>query len=116
MDTGKLIEPFSITAAKLYRIEEWEMKDKVMNSEIGERVEVYWPNEKKYFSGTIDKYGGKSNKHTINYDDGDVEILDFTKEKWPSLTNSTNFTALLGTLSELVPNPPKYAKQLSVIC
>ena len=45
VDTGKLIEQFSITAVKLYRIAEGETRDKVMNPGIGERVEVYWLNE-----------------------------------------------------------------------
>ena len=85
-----------------------------MNSAIGERVEVYWPNEKKYFSGTIDQYENKSKKEIINYGDEDVEMLDFTKEKWHRLPSSTNFLALLGTLRELVAKHPNKVCEITV--
>ena len=75
---------------------------------------MYWPNEKKHFSGTIDQCENKSKKHTINCDEVDVEILDFIKEKRRRIPNSTNFTALSGELRELFVKPPNEVCEIVV--
>lgn len=39
----------------------------------GSRIEVYWPLEDEWFSGTVASFCPRSAQHTIEYDDGDVE-------------------------------------------
>ena len=86
MDTGKGPVPFSITAVKQYRTEEMTSKDfdppDSSKIAIGDRIEVYWPMDRKFYSGTISSSNCTSSKHEVMYDDGDVEILDLSKERW----------------------------------
>ena len=49
---------------------------------IGDRVEVYWSGDKKYYAGRITAVNDGNGRHTITYDDGDVELLDLGKERW----------------------------------
>ena len=51
VDTGKEIEPFSIAAVKLHRIERESSPpgEIASNPSVGDRMEVYWPNEKNFF-------------------------------------------------------------------
>ena len=62
VDTVKMIEPFSITAVKLYRHEISEKENEVLNPEIGKQVEIYWPNDDKYYPGVIYSYDESSRK------------------------------------------------------
>ncbi len=50
--------------------------------QVGMRIEVFWPLEKKYFSGKINDYDAGTGKHLVAYDDGDSEKLNLDKEKW----------------------------------
>ena len=85
---GKGVEPFSITAVKKYLTEE-ENDDGILSKEasrkmpdIGNRVEVFWPKDEKYYPGIITAIDPETQKRHVDYDDGDKEILDFSKEKW----------------------------------
>ena len=48
---------------------------------IDRRVKVFWPEEKEFFFGVVTGYDEKSKKHTVTYDDGDVEAVTLAKEK-----------------------------------
>jgi hypothetical protein len=39
----------------------------------GRRVDVFWEGDGVYYRGTVTGYSTTSGKHTIMYDDGDVE-------------------------------------------
>ena len=54
-------------------------------SAVGRRVEIFWPLEDAFFPGTVASYDGA--KHTVNYDDGDVETVDFRLERVNFLQN-----------------------------
>ncbi len=45
VDRGNLIEPFSIVNVKKFRHE---------SPSAGDRIEVYWPDDQKYYPGTIE--------------------------------------------------------------
>ncbi len=56
----------------------------------GRRIRVWWPAESEWYEGTV---GGRSGrKHSVEYDDGDTELVDLSREKfelleggeWPS--------------------------------
>lgn len=47
---------------------------------IGDNVEIYWPLDEQYYPGVIGNIN--DGKYTVNYDDGEVEILDIQEEIW----------------------------------
>ncbi|XP_006842860.2 histone-lysine N-methyltransferase ASHH3 [Amborella trichopoda] len=53
---------------------------------IGQRVKVWWPLDRRYYHGKLTYFDPNSRKHTILYDDGDIERIDMSKERWDFLT------------------------------
>ncbi|EER88261.2 hypothetical protein BDA96_10G149900 [Sorghum bicolor] len=49
---------------------------------IGHRIKVWWPLDKRFYEGAVQSYDSSKKKHTVLYDDGDVEVLSLAKEKW----------------------------------
>ncbi|KAL6909914.1 hypothetical protein ACP4OV_001573 [Aristida adscensionis] len=49
---------------------------------VGERIKVWWPLDKKFYEGVVESYDSSKKKHTVLYNDGDVEVLNLAKEKW----------------------------------
>ena len=54
---------------------------------VGTRIEVYWPKEKKYFPGIIEKITF-SGRVRVAYNDGDSEMLLLSKEVWRQLRSN----------------------------
>ncbi|KAI3939220.1 hypothetical protein MKX01_002088 [Papaver californicum] len=52
---------------------------------IGQKVKVWWPDDKKFYQGTIDTYNRKTKKHKVVYLDGEIEKLELKKEKWVAI-------------------------------
>ncbi|KAJ3679543.1 hypothetical protein LUZ60_017554 [Juncus effusus] len=52
------------------------------DSIVGARIKVWWPDDQAFYSGIIDQYDPSDKRHTIVYDDGDVEVLLLKNEKW----------------------------------
>ncbi|GBG86447.1 hypothetical protein CBR_g41442 [Chara braunii] len=48
----------------------------------GRRVQIWWPLDQRYYRGTVGDYNHSSRTHQIEYDDGDTEELDLSKETW----------------------------------
>jgi hypothetical protein len=50
----------------------------------GRRVDVWWEGDGVYYRGTVTGYSTSTGKHTIMYDDGDVErvILAEVRRQW----------------------------------
>ena len=42
---------------------------------------MWWSDDQEWYSGVIKSFDFESNKHTILYDDNELEILDLKKEK-----------------------------------
>ncbi|KAM0859217.1 hypothetical protein ACQ4PT_047335 [Festuca glaucescens] len=58
-------------------------KNKVFDeSLVGSRIKVWWPDDKKFYNGVVESFDDFSEKHKVVYDDGDVEQLQLTDEKW----------------------------------
>ena len=52
-----------------------------------DRVEIYWPEEQKWFPGTVVRSEtDNENMSTVHYDDGDEEHLDFSTERFKIVT------------------------------
>lgn len=49
----------------------------------GRRVDVYWEGDGVYYRGTVTGYSTSSGKHTIMYDDGDVERVKLSDVSAP---------------------------------
>nr|GEX64307.1 hypothetical protein [Tanacetum cinerariifolium] len=49
---------------------------------VGERIKVWWPLDKKYYEGFVESFDCSEKKHTVSYDDGDVEHLDLKEQQW----------------------------------
>ena len=56
---------------------------------VGLKIEVYWPIDKSFYSGTVTKFDESTSKYTVEYDDGDVEELDLDKEDWEIAPEAT---------------------------
>ncbi|XP_078179988.1 MUTS homolog 6 [Carex rostrata] len=48
---------------------------------VGRRIKVYWPLDEVWYTGEIKSYDPKSDKHQIQYDDGEEESIELEKEK-----------------------------------
>ncbi|WVZ81535.1 hypothetical protein U9M48_028901 [Paspalum notatum var. saurae] len=49
---------------------------------VGHRIKVWWPLDKMFYKGIVQSYDSSKKKHTVLYDDGDVEVLNLANEKW----------------------------------
>ncbi|XP_042462438.1 sister chromatid cohesion protein PDS5 homolog A-like [Zingiber officinale] len=55
---------------------------------VGSRIRIWWPLDKRFYQGVVHSYDPGNKKHTILYDDGDVEVLLLSKEKWEIINNT----------------------------
>ncbi|KAK9077874.1 hypothetical protein SSX86_006212 [Deinandra increscens subsp. villosa] len=62
-----------------------EVTIKYDESLIGTKVKVWWPEDKMYYEGVVDKYYPDKKKHKISYVDGDTEVLSLKTQKWEIL-------------------------------
>jgi sister-chromatid-cohesion protein PDS5 len=60
------------------------------NSAVGHRVRVWWPLEKRFFSGKVVEFAVSLNEHRVSYDDGDVEWIRIDRERIEWLTTADN--------------------------
>ena len=54
---------------------------------MGQRIKVFWPQERAWFRGKILAFDNKS-KHHVKYNDGDEEWLQLAEEKWELLKDT----------------------------
>jgi hypothetical protein len=54
---------------------------------VGQRVQVWWGGDKKWFDGRVLKYDGEKGVHQISYDDGTSEPMNLSAEqvRFPSM-------------------------------
>ena len=82
---------------------------------IGARIKVFWPEEKKWYTGFVQAYIAEKHEHTVLYSDGDKidEELDDTCDEpmqWELLEPASD---LAGSLSARKRSNPKTFSQLS---
>jgi len=49
---------------------------------LGRKIEVYWPEDKQKYKGTVSSTFDARGRVLINYDDGDEETVDLNVEQW----------------------------------
>jgi len=60
--------------------EETAQVDPIVN--IGRRIKVYWPLDKAWYEGVIEKYDAGKNQYHVQYDDGETEKIKLDKGKF----------------------------------
>ncbi|XP_006647503.1 uncharacterized protein LOC102706164 [Oryza brachyantha] len=70
---------------------------------VGSRIQVWWPDDEKFYKGVIDSFDTASKRHKIAYDDGDVEVLLLREEKWDFVSEEQDKTP--DVASEISPKP-----------
>ena len=52
--------------------------------QVGRRVAVFWADDDAWYTGLVTAYSKKHRKHTVQYDDGDIEMknLACAKYRW----------------------------------
>lgn len=61
--------------------DETSIADPAVLTALGDLVEVFWPLDNKFYHGTVDTIHADG-QCTIQYDDGDTEVLDMATETW----------------------------------
>ncbi|CAI0415316.1 unnamed protein product [Linum tenue] len=56
---------------------------------VGSRVQVYWPQDRKFYMGTVQSYDATKKKHVVVYDDGDEEILNMKRQKFKFINSES---------------------------
>lgn len=54
----------------------------------GKQVSVYWPDDKAWYEGMVEKYDAHKKHHFISYEDGDEEWVDLASEKYKMVSPS----------------------------
>jgi hypothetical protein len=49
--------------------------------EVGSRVAVFWPDDRRYYKGTVTRQRNKKNPLYVEYDDGEKEWIDFSEHR-----------------------------------
>lgn len=49
---------------------------------VRDHVEVYWPDDDKYYAGRVISFNKGTGKHRVKYTDGEIECLNLKKELW----------------------------------
>ena len=83
---------------------------------VGARIKVFWPEEKKWYTGYVQAYSAEKHEHKVLYSDGDKidEELDDTCNEpmeWILLEPAADLAA--GSVSARKRNKPKTFSQLS---
>lgn len=56
--------------------------------EVGNRVKVFWPDDNRFYEGTIVRNNSRTGTHTVEYDDGEKEVLNMEKEQYELVGNN----------------------------
>merc|ERR1719285_1470412 len=71
----------------------------------GRRIKVFWPKDRQWYHGRIAEYIPEKKRCAVNYDDGDREELDLSKERFMFVspgTKSHSRAAVPADISRLV--------------
>ena len=68
---------------------------------VGDEIEVYWPLDNKFYTGSITEYNENTGKLIIAYDDGQNENLNMKHETWRILnTNQVSISDITSINNE----------------
>merc|ERR1719193_450770 len=67
----------------------------------GRRIKVFWPKDRQWYHGRIAEYIAEKKRCAVNYDDGDREELDLSKERFmfvsPKVVKSHSRVAMMAS-------------------
>ncbi|CAL9778844.1 unnamed protein product [Musa acuminata subsp. burmannicoides] len=63
---------------------------------VGLKIKVWWPDDKRFYDGTVEDYDRTTKKHKILYDDGDVEVLLLKNERWDFIGDKIRTSYFMG--------------------
>lgn len=55
---------------------------------VGKRIKLWWPVDRRFYSGTINNFDPANKTHKIAYDGGEVELLQLVNERWELISSS----------------------------
>ncbi|KAL6553181.1 hypothetical protein OROGR_007023 [Orobanche gracilis] len=67
---------------------------------IGCRIKVWWPIDEEYYEGVVKSFDTEKKKHVILYDDGDVEVLRLSKQRWEIVGKDLKRSGLSNGISQ----------------
>ncbi|KAA8538477.1 hypothetical protein F0562_027977 [Nyssa sinensis] len=56
---------------------------------IGQRIKLWSPIDKCYYSGTVDGFDSRCDTHKITYDNGEVEVVSLESENWETIIDDS---------------------------
>ena len=59
--------------------------------DFGKRLDVFWDGDSVFYRGTVTAYSTTTRKHTILYDDNDVERVNLEVSPWHSSSRKAHF-------------------------
>ncbi|XP_043700993.1 sister chromatid cohesion protein PDS5 homolog A isoform X2 [Telopea speciosissima] len=61
-----------------------------MNEElVGQRIKLWSPFDKCFYSGTVSGFDSQNNNHKITYDSGEIELLCLSSESWETISSAS---------------------------
>ncbi|KAH6781962.1 hypothetical protein C2S52_001230 [Perilla frutescens var. hirtella] len=89
-DAAQEMEEFPMSKHAKANLEKEKKKSRRLRIDHGEglvdlRIRVWWPMDEVFYAGTVKAFDPETKKHTIVYDDNEIEILNLSKEKWKPL-------------------------------
>ncbi|XP_073039892.1 uncharacterized protein [Primulina eburnea] len=76
---------------------------------VGCKIKVWWPLDETYYEGKVTSFDHLKKAHQVDYDDGETEILDLTKERWEVIDDYN----LSSHEQRTVPPPPSASRVVS---
>uniref|UniRef100_A0A5B6YQ09 Sister chromatid cohesion protein PDS5 homolog A n=1 Tax=Davidia involucrata TaxID=16924 RepID=A0A5B6YQ09_DAVIN len=56
---------------------------------IGQRIKLWSPIDKCYYSGTVNGFDSRYDTHKITYDNGEVEVVSLESENWETISDDS---------------------------
>eukprot|EP00171_Calliarthron_tuberculosum_P011146 IDg11146t1 len=85
-----------------------------LSPDVGDTIEVYWPDDETYYAGRVTAFKSVSQRHRVEYFDGDVESLDLKEELWrlvakaaPRAATPQHLGSILSGAARVVLQPKK---------
>lgn len=79
---------------------------------VGKSIRVFWADDQQWYEGTVAEFDGTSQKHQVQYEDGDEEWLDLGKEKYEWVEHRAGAVELPPSLQDLWVCPSHACKEV----
>ncbi|XP_073296658.1 uncharacterized protein [Primulina huaijiensis] len=104
---GKTIVSENLTGDTIVKVNGAKKSDD--ENLVGCKIKVWWPLDETYYEGKVTSFDHLKETHKVDYDDGETEILDLTKELWDVIDDNN----LCSHEQKTVPPPPSGPRAVS---